>query len=196
MDFNAAKDIGETLTILVIAISGSIKWFQEHKKKKNKPDLNDDDYDDMIGDIMEGIKERLNSYRCSYWAFSNGSKTADGYSLKYFSIMAERNREDAASVLREMQNLPVAGFKRNMNRLKVTKRFIFTDETKENDELSKFHLAYNVKSALFYKINTQGKWNGILGITFDEVITLSEIDEAWLEKQVERIEYQVSKMNK
>jgi hypothetical protein len=196
MDIESIMKAGEAVGIIILGASSAGKWWLEHRKKKNKPDLNDTDYDDMIGDIMDGIQTRLSAYRCSYWAFSNGSKTADGYSLKYFSIMCERNRSDASSVLREMQNLPVIGFKRNMAKLKLANRYIFSDETKETDELSKFHQAYTVKSALFYKICTRGKWNGILGITFDSVIELSAIDEAWLEAQMGRIEHAILQMTK
>jgi hypothetical protein len=196
MDFDIAKDLGQTAAVLIIAIGSAVKWWNEHKLKKNKPDLADDDYDDLIGGIMQGICDKVDAYRTAYWAFTNGTKTGDGYSLKYFSVMVEKNRPGVSSVLLEMQNLPVAGFKRNMIKLKATERFILTDETKETDELSKFHAAYNVKTALFFKINTNGRWNGILGITFDTERIITAEEEAWLLAQVGRIEHEIFKMNK
>jgi hypothetical protein len=49
---------------------------------------------------------------------------------------------------------------------------------------------------MFFKINTNGRWNGILAITFDTERIITAEEEAWLLAQVGRIEHEIFKMNK
>jgi hypothetical protein len=168
MDFIA---IGQGVGTLLIGSIIAWQWYTEHvKKKKPTPDLSDDDYNDMLGEILADIQQETGAHRVAYWAAQNGEKTLDGHSIKKLSMVSESNADGVDNVITEMQNIPTVAFKRNLDTLKRADQYILSFESEIGDTLSKTHAAYGIQTAYFFKINNLKKkmWTGILVVAFDE----------------------------
>lgn len=178
----------ESLGTLFIGGIMAWQWYTEQKKKKNKPDLSDPDYDDLIGEDLDDIGKNFESIRCTYWSFTNGTITADGYSNKSLSMMAERNRYGVDNLIREMQNIPTMNFKRNLNLLRDAESLIICYEHNKEDALGKFHRYYGFNTNIFVKVYNGNRWTGILGLNFEDLnIEFPEEKLAWLTFQASKI---------
>lgn len=160
------------------------QWYVEHRKKNTKPDLSDPDYDDLFQHDLQEICNRLEAMRVSYWSFTNGTNTADGYSMKNLSMMAECNREGVDSIIREMQNIPCVNFKRNLNALRDADSWIVTHEHDKTDSIGRFHQYYGLNSNIFVKVYNGKNWTGIIGVNFEDLnMEFSDQHLAWLQVQ-------------
>lgn len=161
------------------------QWYSDHKAKRvSKPDLSDPDYDDVLSENLHEICKTLEAMRVSYWAFTNGTMTADGYSMKNLSMMAESNRDGVDSLIREMQNIPCINFKRNLTLLRDADSLIVCHEHDKTDTLGRFHQYYGFNTCIFVKVFNGGKWTGIIGLNFeDKNIEFTEQHLAWLSVQ-------------
>jgi len=168
MDFYA---IGQGIGTLLIG--GIIAWqyYTDHKKKKQpSPDLADDDYTDLIGEMCAEIQVEVEAHRVAYWAASNGERTLDGYSIKKLSMVVEKNADGVDVVITKMQNVPTVAFKRNIHKLKKVDKNITSFESELDDTLSQTHRSYGMDSVYFFKVYNLKKkmWTGILVVGFDE----------------------------
>lgn len=186
--------IGECIIGGIVAV----KWYYEHKEKvKIKPDLNDPDYTDVLQEILDTIQKELGGFRVGYFAGQNGEKTLDGHSIKKLSMVTESNAEGIDNIITEMQSIPTIAFKRNIEALRNSERYIHTFESEMNDQLANFHRAYGVQTAYFFKVNNLKKkmWTGILCVSFEErKFELEDTQLGWLQFQVNKIESIISKL--
>lgn len=167
------------------------------EKQKQRPDLHDVDYSDLIKPITDQIQKEIGAYRVAYWAAQNGEKTLDGYSIKKLSMVTESNAEGVDNVITEMQNIPVVAFKRNLDKLRKVESFIFTKEWQYEDQLGKTHRAYGIQESYFFKANNlkRNMWTGILVVAFeDKNAELDDSQIGWLQFQVNRIEGIISQL--
>jgi hypothetical protein len=186
--------ISENIVIVIISSITSVSVaiiaakYKESKKDEEKPDLGEPNYDDFLGDIMANIRDRFNVYRCAYWAYSNGTYTADGYGLQNCSMMVERNRDRVRDVIMDMQLIPKTVFQRNLLPLR-DQAYHITYEDQHDDSLGHLNQGLGVKTAIFFKVRNSGKWTGVLGLGFDiSKHQISEDDIAYVSLQVSRIE--------
>ena len=192
--------------VAVIAAKPIENFFLRRKERKKqdllsleKPDLSDDDYCDLIGEVLDGIQKETQAHRVFYLAAQNGEKTLDGYSIKKLSMMAEKNANGVDNIIGEIQNVPTITFKRNVANLKDSPSGYFvSNESELTDRLSRINVSYGINTLLGFKvlnIKYGEKWTGILGIGFEEQEhRLAETEIAWCSLQVSRIESIISKL--
>jgi hypothetical protein len=163
MDFQA-------IGTLIIGGIMAWQWYTEHKRKTSIKDLNDEDYTDLLGEILSEIQIETEAHRVAYWAAQNGEKTLDGYSIKKLSMVAECNANGVDSTIKEMQNVPSIAFKRNMENLKKTDKYILSFESEINDSLSQTHAAFGIQTLYAFKVHNLKRkaWTGILIIGFED----------------------------
>lgn len=175
------------------------KKIEFHFAKKNKPDLTDSDYEDIIGPIVENIQRDLQAHRVAYWAAQNGETTLDNYSIKKLSVTAESNAEGVDSVRREMQNVPSFVFKRNLVALRESEEgHIVSNESEIKDDLGRINTAYGCNTMIIFRVHNHKrgkKWTGILCIGFEErERRIDETEIGICALQVSRIEALISKL--
>jgi len=175
-------------SITAISVAIIAAKYKEKKKEEDKPDLSEPNYDDLIGEIISNIQEKFNVYRCAYWAYSNGTYTADGYGLQNCSMMVERNRHGVREVISDMQMIPKVVFKRNISPLR-DRQYHISHEDIETDALAHLNQGLGVRTGIFFRVMNNTKWTGVLGLGYD--ISNHEIHEddlAYISVQVSRIE--------
>lgn len=166
---NLAPEISAAIVAAVALISSELIKIA-YSRYKPSPDLADDDYTDMLGEILTEIQTETDAHRVAYWAAQNGEKTLDGYSIKKLSMVVEANAEGVDSVIKEMQNVPSIAFKRNMEKLKAADKYILSFESEMKDTLAQTHAAFGLQTVYFFKVYNLKKrmWTGILVVGFDE----------------------------
>lgn len=187
-----------TSAALAIIEFGKLAW-KRWGIDSQKPDLADEDYEDMIGEIMSDIQNRFQAHRTAYFAGQNGEKTLDGHSLKKLSMMVEKNAEGVDEIKKEMQNVPRFKFKRNIDLLKNSETgSIVTYESTINDQLSELNRSYGCETLITVRVNNiknRTLWTGLLTVCFEEVErAVYDTELAWLAFQVSRIEVIISKI--
>ncbi len=161
--------IGQALGTLGIGAVVVYQWWDGRRKEAKKPDLGDMDYEDLLGEDLELLQSRTEAMRVTYWAFTNGTMTADNYSVKNLSCMVERNREGVDSIIHELQRIPCIKFRRNLAAMREAETYIVTHEHNKNDALAQFHKYYGLNSNIFVKVFNKGKWTGIIGLNFEDI---------------------------
>ena len=177
----------------------AIKIGAEKYKAHKKPDLSDTDYDDLIGEIIQGIQIDTQAHRVAYWAAQNGEKTLDGYSIKKLSMMVEKNAEGVDNIIRDMQNVPSTTFKRTLSSLRLAAEpHVLSNESEIQDDLGRVNTAYGCNTMLVFKVNNirRGKkWTGLLCIGFEERMrNVLPTEIGFCALQVSRIEALISKL--
>lgn len=161
------------------------------RKRASKPDLADPEYPDLIEHITREIQAELGAHRVQYWAAQNGESTLDGHSIKKLSMVVENNAEGVDNVILEMQNIPSVAFKRNIDLMRKSNGYIYSEESEYSDTLAKTYRAYGIQTGYFFKVNNLKKkmWTGILVVAFDEKKNeLCDTQLGWLQMQLNRIE--------
>ena len=178
------------------------QWYTNHQKKLEaikKPDLADTDYGDLIEPILEHIRDTVGAHRVFYLAAQNGEKTLDGYSIKKLSMMAESNADGVDNIIRDIQGLPTAVFRRCITSLKDSDQgFFVSHESELNDQLARINTAHGIQTQLciqVFNIKHGKKWTGILCVSFEEKQrTVHPTEIGSVELQVGRIESLISKL--
>lgn len=180
----------------ILTLVGS--HYLEVRKKRNEPDLSDEDFEDKIKSLLDNIREELGAARVSYWEGSNGTSTLSGYHLKKLSMMAESNNDEYEDIKSEMQMLPISTFKRTLDLLKESEDgTIYSLEDLIKDDLANLNKGYGVRSMYAIKVKTIfNKWTGILIVGFDEKAkTLDDQQIAWMKIQASRIGTAIKQKN-
>ena len=170
-------------------------WIEKRLKERKKPDLSDEDYDDLIGETLEFIREKMVAKKVCYVAFHNGDKTYDGYSLKNLSMMAERFDEKTAPSLTDWQKVPVVTVRRyivELRKLTAENPVFVSYETSYNDKLSDLCKADNSNTIILLKILNTKKKNQFTGYA---AVVFEEIDRPVTKGEIAYLSYQVSKIN-
>ena len=185
-----------TLPILVIKILELVEKRRSKKRYIKNSALGNDDYEDMLKPITDEILSITSAHRVAYWAAQNGEKTLDGFSIKKLSLVCESNAEGVPPTKSQMQDVPTAAFKRNMDALKKVD-YLYSKEWEKHDELGSIHRAYGMNECYYFKVcNLKNNiWTGILVVGFNhENSELKEEQMGLLLVAVKRIEAIISKI--
>jgi len=167
-------------------------WLDNRRKEHQKPSLGDNDHFDRVQPILENIREEFNADSVCLWEGSNGETTLSGFHKKKLSVVAESVSDYGFSTIKDIENIPVYSFRRQLTELKHSEKgYVVSYEFDKHDELSGLYMNYNIGTIAVFKVCTGKsilKWTGLLTIGFkDKPKLLTDVDLAWLNTQAARI---------